>query len=172
LETEGWYNVTVFITDNETQSSSSDEVLVLVDRTLESGVQRTYYINTNSYDEYISGFSSGWTCVFDPFGINPFIFPILVESGEIVHLTFEGYFSGGASQSYDFAFHEVIASTLVKQGLLNEYILGSSFTTVHMERIFVGLSPGVHYFTMAIQMANCMFLGLKPRFMMAQTIIP
>ena len=101
-----------------------------------------------------------------------FIFGMSIESGEIVHFIFEGYFIAPVETEYFFAFHEIISDVLVKKGLLNKYTIGTTFcTTVHMERIITGLSPGDLFFTMAISWATN-GMGFYPRFLMAQTLVP
>lgn len=105
LEVEGWYNLTVIIMDNETKLTASDIVWILVESPVSPGVQETHTL-TRSSEVICVDSSTGWESVFTLWGAAAGIF-VDVEEGEILHLSFTGWFREPAHpQYYSFCFYD------------------------------------------------------------------
>jgi len=141
LESKGWYNITVKITDIESNNSTSDEAIVYVDNSLAPGYNWTIYWSETSPFSWI-GLTTTWHNVFEDTG--SFSVNIYVEPGESVHLTFTCYVYGIPDTDFYYAFFDNPGQISESQiGLVTRVTHTSDYDTFHFERI-VDLSTGSH----------------------------
>jgi len=140
LESKGWYNITVRITDIKSLNSTSDEAIVYVDNSLAPGYTWTVYMSQTSAFSWI-GISAIWHNVYGDVS-SLFSIPIQVAPGEAVHLTFTCYVRGDADFYYAF-FDNPDQPSEAQIGLFTRVTHTSEYDTFHFERI-VDLSTGEH----------------------------
>ncbi len=164
LEVEGWYNLTVIITDYETKETAFDEVWLKVENPV-----KTYYLSTAN--EIICTTSSGgWRSVFDLDGGLGGIF-IELEEGEALYLSFTGYFREPAFPGYyDISFYDWAIGPI---GIPLTVYLDDTYQSVTFVREVFSPSyqiPGIHRIDVAIYDPQ---LGIrtKDRSLMVQIIV-
>lgn len=160
----GYWNITIIITDIESNKTGRDEVIVYKDSSPVSGYTRTYYfIDDTDYLTLSMGyFEAVWS----------YNYPIYmdVEEGEIVHLTFSAtVYSEIGDIDVEFAFFDMNAGQLGSSAFVS--LTGTNKAIIHFERIVT--LPIVAYQRRITVMANT-FSSVRTynKFLIAQTLIP
>lgn len=144
LEVEGWYNLTVLITDNETKETASDTVWVLVKSPRTLGIKDTFTIARTG--EYIfTDSASGWQSVItmDAGLANMWVD---LEIGDTLYMSFTGEFQEPVwPGDYLFCFFDY--STFSPIGDPINVYLDSSYIEISFQRdvfSFASQNPGNH----------------------------
>jgi len=139
---ESWWNITVLITDNDTNVSSSDYILVKVDRKAYSALRSTWY------NEYFSYLEVEPTFTYIP--IYPLIINFEVEQGESVYFSYNGQLGVPEHAVVRFRFfidNQTLSSPSVQVGTAT---YEEAFFAVSLQHFSETFSPGNHNVTIVV----------------------
>jgi hypothetical protein len=143
---EGWWNITVLVTDTESNISSSDHILVKVDRKAYSALRSTWY------NEYFSYLEVEPTFTYIP--IYPLTIDFEVEQGESVYFSYNGQLGILEHAAVNFWFfidNQTLSSPHVQVATA---AYEETFFAVSLQHFSEAFSPGNHNVSIVVYSTN------------------